>query len=57
MDTKEKDEEVIGLKHIIIYYLKHWKLFLYAGLFTLIPAILYLIYEVFRVESLQWTGH
>lgn len=44
MDTKEKDEEVIGLKHIIIYYLKHWKLFLYAGLFTLIPAILYLIY-------------
>lgn len=44
MDTKEKDEEVIGLKHIIIYYLNHWKLFVCAGLFSLIPAILYLVY-------------
>lgn len=44
MNTKEKDEEVIGLKHIIVYYLMHWKLFVGVGLFSLIPAIMYLVF-------------
>lgn len=44
MEAKKKDEEVIGLKHIIVYYLMHWKLFLYVGLFSIIPAVLYLVY-------------
>ena len=44
MEATKKDEEVIGLKHIIVYYLMHWKLFLYVGLFSIIPAVLYLVY-------------
>lgn len=39
-----KDNETIGLKSIIIKYLLHWKLFLAAFTFSLIIAILYLIF-------------
>lgn len=58
MDTKEKDEEVIGLKHIIVYYLMHWKLFVGVGLFSLIPAIFYLVcypktYEIMSRVKIQ----
>lgn len=38
------NNEVIGLKHIIVYYLHHWKMFLGAFLFSLILAIMYLVY-------------
>lgn len=39
-----KDNENIGLKSIIVGYLLHWKLFLGAFLFSLIVAVLYLIF-------------
>ena len=39
-----KDNETIGLKSIIVRYLLHWKLFLGVFLFSIIPAVLYLIY-------------
>lgn len=38
-----KDKEVIGLKHIIVYYLHHWKVFAVAFVISLIPAVLYLL--------------
>lgn len=38
------DKENIGLKPIIVGYLLHWKLFLGAFLFSLVLAILYLIF-------------
>lgn len=39
-----KDNEVVGLKSIIVGYLLHWKLFLGVFLFSIIPATLYLIF-------------
>lgn len=39
-----KDNETIGLKSIIVRYLLQWKLFLGVFLFSIIPAVLYLIY-------------
>ena len=39
-----KDTETIGLKTVIVKYLLHWKLFLGAFLFSIIPAVLYLVY-------------
>lgn len=39
-----EDKEMIGLKHIIVYYLRHWKLFLGVFIVSIIPAVLYLIY-------------
>ena len=39
-----KDNETIGLKSIIVKYLFHWKLFLGAFLFSLVIAILYLVF-------------
>lgn len=42
--TTTSNNEVIGLKHIIIYYLCHWKLFLGVFLISVIPAVLYLMY-------------
>ena len=39
-----KDNETIGLKSIIVRYLLHWKLFLGVFLFSIIPAVLDLIY-------------
>lgn len=38
-----KDKEDVGLKPIIVNYLRHWKLILGAGLFSLILGILYLV--------------
>lgn len=38
-----KDKEVIALKHIIVYYLHHWKVFAVAFVISLIPAVLYLL--------------
>ena len=54
----EKDKEVISLKNIIIYYLDHWKLFVGAGAFSLVLAVLYLIlypktYEIMSVVKIQ----
>lgn len=43
MEDLHKDNEVISLKSIIVNYLYHWKLFVIAGLISLIPAILYLV--------------
>ncbi|MDR2809440.1 MAG: tyrosine protein kinase [Tannerellaceae bacterium] len=38
-----KDNEVIGLKSIIVKYLLHWKLFVLVFLISFVPAILYLV--------------
>ncbi len=38
-----KDNETIGLKSIIAGYLLHWKLFLGVFIFSIIPAVLYLV--------------
>lgn len=56
--TQTDNNEVIGLKHIIVYYLHHWKIFAVAFVISLIPAILYLLlypktYEVFSTIQLQ----
>ncbi|MDO4703930.1 tyrosine protein kinase [Tannerella sp.] len=40
----ENNDEVIGLKGIIVRYLRHWKLFLIVFLLSFIPAILYLVF-------------
>ena len=42
MVNDAKDKEVIGLRHIIIYYLHHWRVFAVAFTVSLIGAILYL---------------
>ena len=39
-----KDNEVIGLKSIIVGYLLQWKLFLAVFIFSIIPAVLYLVF-------------
>ena len=39
-----KDNEVIGLKSIIVGYLLQWRLFLAVFIFSIIPAVLYLIF-------------
>lgn len=51
-----EDKEVIGLKHIIVFYLHHWKAFAVAFVISLVPAVLYLTlypktYEI--VSSIQ----
>lgn len=38
-----KDKENVGLKPIIVNYLRNWKLILVAGVFSLILGILYLV--------------
>lgn len=53
-----KDNETIELKTIIVRYLLRWKLFLAVFLFSLIPAVLYLIfyprtYEVMARVQIQ----
>lgn len=40
----ENNDEVIGLKGIIVRYLRHWKLFLIVFILSFIPAILYLVF-------------
>lgn len=52
-----KDNETIGLKSIIVKYLLHWKLFLGAFIFSILLAVLYLVfypktYEVFASVQL-----
>ena len=39
---ENKDKETIGLKSIFVKYLRQWKLFVAAFIFSFIPAILYL---------------
>ena len=39
---EEQDNEVIGLKSIIVGYLLRWRLFVGVFIFSLIPALLYL---------------
>ncbi|MDR1259756.1 MAG: tyrosine protein kinase [Tannerellaceae bacterium] len=39
-----KDNEVIGLKSIIVKYLLHWKFFLIVFIISFIPAVSYLIW-------------
>lgn len=39
-----QNNEMISLKKIIVSYLLHWKLFVCVGLFSFIPAILYLVF-------------
>ncbi|GHT31756.1 hypothetical protein AGMMS49574_14050 [Bacteroidia bacterium] len=48
----KKDNEVIGLKPIIIDYLLHWKLIIGVGLFAVIAAILYLIFYPKTYETM-----
>lgn len=57
-NTQTDNNEVIGLKHIIVYYLHHWKIFAVAFVISLIPAILYLLlypktYEIVSTIQLQ----
>ena len=51
-----KDNETIGLKSIIVRYLLHWKLFLGVFLFSIIPAVLYLIYYPRTYEMMDLGG-
>lgn len=44
MTTIQHDNETISLKKIIIHYVCHWKLFVFAAIISLIPASLYLIF-------------
>jgi Uncharacterized protein involved in exopolysaccharide biosynthesis len=41
---ENKDKETIDLKSIFVKYLRHWKLFLAAFIFSFLPAILYLMF-------------
>lgn len=43
MKDLHNDDEVVSLKKILINGIKHWRLFLFAGIISLIPAILYLV--------------
>ncbi|MDR0430040.1 MAG: tyrosine protein kinase [Tannerellaceae bacterium] len=43
MDTKNKDNENIGLKPILVSYLLHWKLIIGVGIFAVILAVFYLL--------------
>lgn len=58
METTQKDNETISLKRILIGYLKYWKLFVFAGSFSLILAVLYIVlypttYEVMSRIKIQ----
>jgi uncharacterized protein involved in exopolysaccharide biosynthesis len=41
---ENKDTESLGLKTILVHYMHQWKLFLMAFFFSLIPAVLYLVF-------------
>ena len=56
MDKQNKEN--IGLKPIIVDYLRHWKLILGSGIFSLIVAVLYLViypttYEIMARVQIQ----
>lgn len=44
MESIQQDNETISLKKIIVDYLYHWKLILAIGVFSLLIALLYLIF-------------
>lgn len=44
MKDIQKDSETISLKIILINYLQHWKVFLVAACFSLICAVLYVVF-------------
>lgn len=62
MEPIQQDNETISLKKIIVYYLLHWKVFVVAGLVSLVFAVLYLVfvprtYEMMaRVQLLEDKG-
>lgn len=41
---KERTNETLSLKYIIVGYIRHWRYFLAAGLFSLIIAVMYLVF-------------
>ena len=43
MESIQNDNETISLKKIIVNYISHWKLFVAAACFSVIPAVLYLV--------------
>ena len=43
MESIQTDNETISLKKIIVNYISHWKLFVAAACFSVIPAVLYLV--------------
>lgn len=52
------DNEAIGLKRIVVDYLRRWKLFLGAFLFSLVLAVLYIVlvprtYEIMARIKIQ----
>ncbi|MDR2968952.1 MAG: tyrosine protein kinase [Tannerellaceae bacterium] len=54
----QADNETLGLKTIIVGYIRQWKIFLIAGFISFIPAILYLVlipntYEIFARIQIQ----
>lgn len=54
----EKDKETISLRKIIVYYIRHWRVFLVAALISLVPAIAYLVmypktYEMMATIKIQ----
>lgn len=56
METK--DNETLGLKTIVVNYIRQWKIFLIVGVLSLIPAILYIVltpstYEIFARIQIQ----
>jgi uncharacterized protein involved in exopolysaccharide biosynthesis len=56
---ENKDNEVVGLKSVIVKYLLHWRLFVSVFVLSLIPAVLYLVlyprtYEIMaRIQILE----
>lgn len=52
MDIKDKDNETIGLKSILVNYLLHWKLILGVGVVAVILAIFYLIFYPKTYETM-----
>ncbi|MDR2120754.1 MAG: tyrosine protein kinase [Tannerella sp.] len=44
METEIKDNETIGLKTIVVRYMRRWKLFLAVFILSFIPAVLYLVF-------------
>lgn len=54
----EQDKETISLRKIIVYYIRHWRVFLVAALISLIPAVAYLLmypktYEMMATIKIQ----
>ena len=58
MESIQTDNETISLKKIIVNYISHWKLFVAAACFSVIPAVLYLVlypktYEIMAKMKIQ----